>query len=435
MRPEETVLESPEELERLDGARGPKRSCLATTKRGKPCRVPPLADADFCPVHFRSPAPEDDQPPEDEPAAGRDGDAAGPSGRERIVSELLGEVERLVRQTLERLHGSGILTGLNILELTATLRQSLGKLLPSMQFDVLRMLKDTLQSDYLDLDTWRGLAYVVRSALEAQLEQTRERFQGKAPTDEYGLDYAFYEAVRPLVTFMYRHWFRVETTGIENVPADGPCLLVANHSGVLPWDGVMLSEAIWEHHPQPRHARLLFLKWFASIPFIAPFLAKTGQVLACPENGKRLLSQGQLVGVFPEGIKGIGKPFRERYRLARFGRGGFTKLAMQTRAPIVPVAIVGAEETYPAIYKLDFVAKLLGLPYLPITPTFPLFGLLGFVPLPTKWHIHFCKPLRFNERAPSKADDYLVVSLLTERVRNIVQLAINELLRRRRSVF
>ncbi|MBI2943707.1 MAG: acyltransferase family protein [Candidatus Wallbacteria bacterium] len=432
MRPEDSVLESSEAEEPIQTARPPKRRCLATTSRGKACRVAPLADADFCRAHFRKLELEPEAPPEPE----AEPETARPAGdQEALVQELLHQVERLVKLTLTRLHGSGLLTAISVRDVTHALRESLGRLLPTMQFDVLRLLRDSLQSDYLDLDTWRGLAYVIRSAFEARMEETRARFAGTVPTDEYGLDYAFYEAVRPIVSFVYRHWFRVETTGVENVPADGACLLVANHSGVLPWDGVMLSEAIWDKHPQPRHARLLFLKWFATIPFIAPFLSKTGQVLACPENGRRLLNQGQLVGVFPEGVKGIGKLYKDRYRLARFGRGGFTRLAMETRAPIVPVAIVGAEETYPALYKLDFVAKLLGLPYLPVTPTFPWLGLLGFLPLPTKWHIHFCKPIRFNERAPSRAEDYLVVSLLTERVRSIIQSALNEMLRRRRSVF
>src|SRR5207253_223885 len=147
--------------------------------------------------------------------------------------------------------------------------------------------------------------------------------------------------------------------------------IVANHSGVLPFDGAMISQGIWSHHPTPRHVRWLYLKWFASLPFVSIFLSRGGGAMACPENGERLLEQDRLVGVFPEGLKGVGKLFRDRYKLARFGRGGFIKMAMRTKAPIIPVSVVGAEEIYPAMFYMEWLSKPLGMPMLPITPTFP----------------------------------------------------------------
>jgi 1-acyl-sn-glycerol-3-phosphate acyltransferase len=402
-------------------------NCSGTTAKGNPCRLRPLPGQDCCGFH----APLDRAHPDVPPAS----ETPDPRRLEQLRRRVMRDVEHLLLTLMRRLQASGFFASVNLGDVVAATRSSLQEILPRLGLDALETARNLLSSDWLDLDTWKGLLYVLKSALEARLDQARETRPLELPTDDFGLDPAYYEAVRPVVSFIYKHWFRVEATGIENVPGDGPAMLVANHSGVLPWDALMLSNAIWEHHPQPRPARLLFLKWFATVPFLAPFLAKTGQVLACPENGRRLLAQRQLVGVFPEGVRGIGKLYKDRYQLARFGRGGAIRLAMEARSPIIPVAIVGAEETYPALFKLDFVAKLLGLPYLPITPTFPLLGALGFLPLPTKWHIHFCKPIRFNDKAPAKVNDYLVVSMLTDRVRGIVQEAINELLRRRRSVF
>src|SRR5262249_23701507 len=151
--------------------------------------------------------------------------------------------------------------------------------------------------------------------------------------------------------FLYAVWWRVEATGVERVPGQGPGLIVANHSGVLPYDGLMIKLAVRHEHPARRDARLLALDMFALLPVLAPLLAKSGAVRANPENGERLLRRGEIVGVFPEGVKGVGKRFRERYKLARFGRGGFVRLALRTGAPIIPCAVVGAEEIHPVLAK------------------------------------------------------------------------------------
>jgi 1-acyl-sn-glycerol-3-phosphate acyltransferase len=210
---------------------------------------------------------------------------------------------------------------------------------------------------------------------------------------------------------------------------------VANHSGVLPYDGAMIKLAVRHEHPARRECRMLALDMFALLPVLAPLLAKSGEVRASPENGERLLSQGQLVGVFPEGVKGVGKPFKHRYQLARFGRGGFIRLALRARAPIIPCAVVGSEEIHPMVGQVDFIGRPFGLPYFPLTPTFPWLGPLGLVPLPTKWSIDFGDPVPMEAHGPEAADDPLLVNRLAEDVRSTIQRMIDGRLARRRSVF
>ena len=253
--------------------------------------------------------------------------------------------------------------------------------------------------------------------------------------DEFGYDPRFLATILPFLELLYTMWWRVETAGIENVPAAGPAVVVANHSGVLPWDGLMVNLAIRHEHPAQRQCRMLALDMFALLPFLAPLLAQSGAVRANPENAERLLRGGELVGVFPEGVKGVGKPFKSRYRLARFGRGGFVRLALRTGAPIVPCAVVGAEEIHPRIASVDWLGKPFGLPYLPITPTFPLLGPLGFVPLPTKWSIDFGDPIPMDAFGPEAAEDPILVNRLSEQVRSTVQRMVDGRLARRRSVW
>ena len=253
--------------------------------------------------------------------------------------------------------------------------------------------------------------------------------------DEFGSDRRFTETLQPLFEFLYTVWWRVETTGIEHVPAEGPGLVVVNHSGVLPYDGLMVKLAIRQEHPARRDCRMLALDMFALLPVLAPLLAKSGSVRANPENGERLLEKGELVGVFPEGVKGVGKYFRDRYKLARFGRGGFVRIALRTGAPIVPCAVVGAEEIHPMVAKADWIGRPLGFPYFPITPTFPILGPLGLVPLPTKWSIDFADPMDVSSYGPEAAEDPILVNRLSEDVRSIIQRMIDGRLARRRSIW
>lgn len=254
-------------------------------------------------------------------------------------------------------------------------------------------------------------------------------------TEEFGRDPVFADTLRPFFEFLYGVWWRVETSGIEHIPAQGPALVVTNHSGVLPYDGAMVKLAIQHHHPARRECRMLILDMFALLPFLAPTFMKYGEVRAHPDNAERLLGKGELVGVFPEGVKGVGKYFGERYRLARFGRGGFVRIALRTGAPIVPCAVVGAEEIHPIIARADWVGRPLGLPYFPLTPTFPWLGPLGFIPLPTKWSIDFADPVAMDGYGPEAAEDPILVNRIAQEIRETIQRMIEGRLARRRSVF
>ena len=254
-------------------------------------------------------------------------------------------------------------------------------------------------------------------------------------TDEFGYDAKFTETLRPFLEFMYAVWWRVETTGIERVPSSGPTLMVANHSGVLPWDGPMIHLALRHEHPARRHCRMLALDMFALLPFLAPLLSRSGAIRANPENAVRILERGELVGVFPEGVKGVGKPFKNRYKLARFGRGGFVRIALKTGATIIPTAVVGAEEIHPNLAQANFIGRPFGLPYFPLTPTFPWLGLFGAIPLPTKWSIDFGEPLDLSRYPKEAADDPILVNRLSEQVRHQIQTIIDGRLARRRSIW
>jgi 1-acyl-sn-glycerol-3-phosphate acyltransferase len=267
------------------------------------------------------------------------------------------------------------------------------------------------------------------------LEFLHRRATGDYATDEFGFDPDLTDhLLLPLLRPFFSRWFRVETQGMEHVPSGG-ALLVANHSGTLPIDALMTTVALHDEHPDSRRLRLLGADLVFDLPVIGSMARKFGSTLACNEDAERLLTEGELVGVFPEGFKGIGKPFRERYTLQRFGRGGFVTAALRTGVPIVPCAIVGAEEIYPMIGNAKTAARLLGLPYFPITPTFPLLGPLGLVPLPSKWLIAFGEPIDTSGYGPAAAEDPMLVFNLTDQVRETIQHAIYQLLLQRTSVF
>ena len=238
-----------------------------------------------------------------------------------------------------------------------------------------------------------------------------------------------------LFDFLYKRYFRVETVGASTFPARGAALVVANHSGALPYDGAMLKTAMRHAHPAKRELRWLAEDFIFHLPFLGAFMNRIGAVRACQENAERLLKQERLVGVFPKGVKGIGKLFRDRYKLQRFGRGGFIRLCLRTETPIVPCAVIGAEEATPMLYRLEYLANIIGVPYLPVTPTFPALGPLGLVPAPTKWRIVFGEPIRFDGYGPEAADDSLLVGRLTEKVRSTIQGMLDRGVSERQSVW
>lgn len=253
--------------------------------------------------------------------------------------------------------------------------------------------------------------------------------------DDFGLDPKYAERWYPLFDFLYERWWRVEVEGIEHVPATGRVALVANHSGAVPYDGVMLATALRKEHPTRRQLRWLAEDFIFHFPFLGAYTNRIGAVRACQENAERLLKGEHCVGMFPEGLKGVSKLFRDRYKLQRFGRGGHVKLALRTRTPIVPVTIVGAEETHPNLFSSDLAAKVLGLPFLPITPTFPWLGPLGLIPAPSKWKILFGEPIAMEGYSPDAADDEVLVGRLNEKLRATIQDTLSRALATRASVF
>ena len=265
------------------------------------------------------------------------------------------------------------------------------------------------------------------------------RRQRAEEVDEFGHDPKYEARFLWFFDFLYKTYFRVDAEGVENIPAAGRCLVVSNHSGgPLPYDGIMLRTTVRREHAGaegPRELRWLAEDFVYYLPFVGTAMNRLGAVRACQENAERLLAGGHLVAVFPEGAKGIGKLFRERYRLQRFGRGGFIRLCLRTQTPIVPAAIVGAEEANPMLYRLEYMTKTLGIPYLPITPTFPALGPLGLLPAPTKWKVVFGEPLDFGAYGPEAADDDLLVGRLAERVRATIQSMLDQTLAGRRSIW
>jgi 1-acyl-sn-glycerol-3-phosphate acyltransferase len=293
----------------------------------------------------------------------------------------------------------------------------------------------SVAGDLLDPDTWKGAWFILNSTVQFQTETVKRRLHGEYETDEWGFDPEVMEAVAPFFEFLYRKYWRVTTTGLEHVPGTGRALLVSNHSGQLPFDGSMLASAIRLEHPSNRLVRTMFASWFPTLPVVAPLFVKCGQVTATEDNGIRLLQNDELVSVFPEGIKGVGKLYKDRYHLVRFGRGGFIRMALKTQTSILPVSVVGAEETYMSLAKSELMAKAIGFPFFPITPTFPWLGLLGTIPLPTKWYIDIGEPIPMDGYGPKADQNLMLVSQLTDQVRGVVQKMINERLAQRQSVF
>jgi len=290
------------------------------------------------------------------------------------------------------------------------------------------------------IDLVEGLQAVLGDGWMEHVRQTvaflRRRVTGDYEVDTYGLDPDLLEHVfLPLLRPLHRHYWRIDSVGSERIPDEG-CLLVANHAGTVPIDGVMTKLDVYEQ--TGRHARELGADLVFRLPFTGHVARKTGATLAHNEDAERLLRAGELVAVWPEGFKGIGKPFKDRYKLQRFGRGGFVSVALRTGSPIVPTAIVGSEEIYPLLYNVKTIARLFGFPYFPIVAQMlavPFLGPVGLLPLPSKWVIEYGQPIDTREYGPDAADDPMAVFELTDRVRDTIQQMLYRNLMGRRSVF
>lgn len=279
-------------------------------------------------------------------------------------------------------------------------------------------------------------AAVLPDPLREPLVRLLGRLGGDYHEDEWGFDEELAEAALPLFELLYDRWWRVRCSGVGHVPAHGRAMLVANHAGaLLPFDAAMITTALMREHPLPRWPRFMALDWAFRAPFLAPLVRKLGGVPANHANATRILGAEDLLMVFPEGAKGSGKPYSERYRLQRFGRGGFVEIALRTRSQIVPVAVVGSEEIYPMLADAAPLARAIGAPFMPITPTFPWLGPLGLVPLPSRWRIEFCPPIDLSPHPPEAADDRRLVLDLSEQVRETVARAVQENLLERGPAF
>jgi len=267
-------------------------------------------------------------------------------------------------------------------------------------------------------------------ALLDRLTGQLRRLSGDGPIrgDAFGFDRELtVELLLPALRPVWRAYFAGEVTGSEHLPATGPALIVGNHAGTFPLDGLLLALAAYDEGPVPRHLRLLAADLVFRLPFVGEVARRFGVIRADRADAQALLEAGELVGVFPEGFRGTGKLYDERHQLQRFGRGGFAALALRTGAPIIPVAIVGAEDSYPMLADLSGVARVLGLPYFPVTPTFPWLGPLGFLPLPAKWLIEFCEPVTTVSYGSAAADDPEAVAELAATVRDTVQRHVDKL--------
>jgi 1-acyl-sn-glycerol-3-phosphate acyltransferase len=452
--------------------------CTATTRSGARCKRRALPGSAYCHVHQTLEV--------ETPAAGKasDGRQSDPDGGEdaRLRQQMAAELDTLI-DDLQAKTPEFSPPPFSPRALIDLVRRNLDALPPAMRVDVLYRLRDAVRrddmetwrgvwfllhywqhtqqtltdrmralpldlplgqlqrlggmvnADMFDPEAWKGLWFMVSYTVKYQADMVKRRLTGQYDTDPWGLDWELLELVRPLFTFLYKYYWRVEASGLENIPDYERALIVANHSGQLPFDGAMIGSAVMLEHPSQRLVRNLYADWFPTLPFLAPFLEKMGQTLATVDNGTALLNQEELVAVYPEGYKGVGKLYKERYRLARFGRGGFVRMALNTQAPMIPTAVVGAEETYVSLYKSSTLARLSGFPYFPLSPTWPWLGLLGLVPLPTKWYIDFGSPIATEQYGPDAADNLVLISQLSDQVRNIVQEMLYERLAQRRSVF
>lgn len=252
--------------------------------------------------------------------------------------------------------------------------------------------------------------------------------------DAFGYDLETFATWEPFFRFCYEDYFKVDIRGIENIPAEGRAIIVGNHSGLLPVDGAMMSVGMCNLHSSPRRIRYMTTDWFFHLFSIGEWMQKTGQVRATLETAHKLLSDEELVGIYPEGIRGVGKTLQERYRLIEF-HPGFVKLAISSQSPIIPVATVGGDEIFPNFENLPAFARFLKTPFFPITPAFPWLPFpLWITPLPVRWLIRVHKPI-FLEYPPERASDRKLVRRIAREIQYLIQRDLNRLFEERKSLF
>jgi 1-acyl-sn-glycerol-3-phosphate acyltransferase len=332
-------------------------------------------------------------------------EAASAAERSRGTREKLGELEHRVEATLDGLEHrlAEVAARAGITGAAGELRETLARLLPRVK-------------------------HALGTAIDlARLLEPPERL------DRHGLDARFYERAQPLLDLLYATWWRTEARGVERIPDRGAAIIVANHAGAVPWDALVLRHALHRDHPARRDLRPLLDDREADLPFFGPLAIRLGAVRSAPEPAERLLRDGALLGVFPEGSAVARKSWGERYRIQRFGRGGFVKLALRTGVPIIPCAIVGSEEASPGIARPGWLAETLGIAALPGSSL--RVGAAGLLPLPSRWSLRFGESVGLAGAGPAAADDPATVNALTEGVRATLQAMLDEEVAARRSVF
>lgn len=282
---------------------------------------------------------------------------------------------------------------------------------------------------------WSNLKTLAADPLDVFARRNPSFYERYAENeDQFGFDLATFARWEPVFRFLFEDYFKVETRGIKNIPAEGRALLVGNHSGLLPMDGAMITVAMCNYHDSPRRIRYLATDWFFKIPALAEWVRQTGQVRATLKNAEALLADDELVGIYPEGVRGVGKTFDERYRVLDF-HPGFVKIAIESQSPIIPVSTVGGDEIYPNFVNVRELARLVQMPFFPVTPGFPWLPFpLMFVPLPVRWMIHIHDPIDLGYE-PERARDKKLVLKLAREIQYLIQKDLNSLLKQRKSVF
>jgi 1-acyl-sn-glycerol-3-phosphate acyltransferase len=402
---------------------GERPPCQALTQSGEPCRNRALAGSAYCYVH--------------QEWAGSEAGAVAPPPEARAGEPRLPKTRQL-GALLERLRALAPdleLPPLSASGLLEQIEKRVGRLPAGLRLDLRRRIEEALQAGWLDRQTWQGVWYMLNYTAQYNAHLLQRRYRGEYEIDAWGLDWEFLDVMRPLLTFLYKLYWRVETTGLDRIPVSGRALLVANHAGLLPWDGLMVGMAVLTEHPAQRLARTLHGDWWPAVPFLSHALVKLGQASATVDNGLRLLEAGELVAVYPEGAEGAGKLYKDRYKLGRFRQVELVSMALSTGAPILPVSIVGAEETYLTLAHSRALARVTHLPQGPITPAFPWLGLLGLVPLPSKWYIDIGEPIELPGYGPEEADNLVLVAQVGDRVRHTIQEMLYDRLAQRRGAF
>jgi 1-acyl-sn-glycerol-3-phosphate acyltransferase len=420
----------------------PEPRCEGTTQSGSRCRNRPLEGQSYCRMHIALAGATSALPSAAVRLPGSTAVQESISRAEDVPIEIAGDAHADAVAAVEELeveirnHADTPAATRDLMaDLLRLIRENLARMAPDQLGQALTIIRENVSSDVLDPDFWRGVGMVLQYQVEEITSLIKRRQRGEYTLDAFGMDSELVELVRPFSGFIYRSYFRVSAEGLDHVPSYGRALLVANHSGVLPWDGVMIASAVLEQHAAPRVVRVLYAPSALALPGLPRSLETFGQVCDTSANVLRLLEDDQLACVFPEGANGLGKLFKARYKLARFRRSGSVALALQTGAPVVPVAVVGAEETYPMLADAQPLAQMLKLPFFPITPLFPWLGPLGLIPLRTKWSISFGAPIHTAEYGPDAANDPRLVARLCEQLRERIQSMVDLQVAARTSVF